>query len=78
MCAKDPFSFIQSHYYNVHLLAYEQEFEHHILDDSRSSSLDKGNIKLAYESVSITSVAVNCGYKSSVHGPYLFCLILYS
>ena len=30
-----------------------QEFEQHILEDSRSSSLDKGNIKLTYQSVSV-------------------------
>ena len=39
-----------------------QEFEQHILEDSRSSSLDKGNIKLTYQSVSANWIVLCCRY----------------
>ena len=47
-----PYKVSRADFVSVYSSLYKQEFEEHILDDSRSSSLDKGNIKLTYESVS--------------------------
>ena len=53
-----PYNVSRADFVCMYSSLYKQEFEEHILEDSRSSSLDKGNIKLAYESVSSFTATV--------------------